>query len=119
MVRRVRLWSGLVLMAFVVTHYLNHALGLVGLEALEAGRQAFLWLWRGRPGTLILYGALIVHMALAFWGIYQRRKLSMPPWEAVQLLVGLAIPPSWCCTSWATASPPNCSPRMTATFSYC
>ncbi len=93
MVRRVRLCSGLVLMAFVVTHFLNHALGLVGLEALENGRQAFLWLWRSLPGTLILYGALIVHMVLAFWGIYQRRRLSMPPWEAVQLLVGLAIPP--------------------------
>jgi adenylate cyclase len=83
----------LVLLAFVVTHYVNHALGLVGLEALEAGRQAFLWLWRSLPGTLIFYGALIVHMALAFWGIYERRRLAMPPWEAVQLLVGLAIPP--------------------------
>lgn len=28
------------LLAFVVTHYLNHALGLVSLEALEAGRAA-------------------------------------------------------------------------------
>ena len=93
MVRRVRLWSGLVLLAFVVTHYVNHALGLVGLEALDAGRQAFLWLWRSLPGTLIFYGALLVHMALAFWAIYERRRLAMPPWEAVQLLVGLAIPP--------------------------
>ncbi|MDX1575721.1 MAG: adenylate/guanylate cyclase domain-containing protein, partial [Kiloniellales bacterium] len=93
MVRRVRLWSGLVLTVFVVTHYLNHALGLVGLEALDAGRQAFLWLWRSLPGTLLLYGALIVHMVLAFWSLFQRRRLSMPVWEAVQLVVGLAIPP--------------------------
>jgi adenylate cyclase len=93
MVRQVRLWSGLVLMAFVVTHYLNHALGLVGFESLEAGRQAFLWLWRSLPGTFLLYGALIVHMALALWGLFQRRRLSMPTWEAVQLVVGLAIPP--------------------------
>ncbi len=93
MVRRVRLWSGLVLLAFVLTHYLNHALGLVSLEALAAGREVFLWLWRSLAGTLILYGALVVHMALAFWGIYQRRRLAMPTWEAVQLVFGLAIPP--------------------------
>ena len=93
MVRRVRLWSGLVLLAFVVTHYLNHALGLVSLEALEAGRAAFLWLWRGPVGTLALYGALLVHMALAFWGLYQRRRLAMPTWQAVQVLFGFAIPP--------------------------
>ncbi|HEX9768619.1 MAG TPA: adenylate/guanylate cyclase domain-containing protein [Kiloniellales bacterium] len=93
MVRRVRLWSGLVLLAFVLTHYLNHALGLVSLEALAAGREVFLWLWRSLAGTLILYGALVVHMALAFWGIYQRRRLAMPTWEAVQLAFGLAIPP--------------------------
>ena len=93
MVRRVRLWSGLVLLAFVLTHYLNHALGLVSLEALASGREVFLWLWRSLAGTLILYGALVVHMALAFWGIYQRRRLAMPTWEAVQLAFGLAIPP--------------------------
>ncbi len=93
MVRRVRLWSGLVLLAFVLTHYLNHALGLVSLEALEAGRQAFLWLWRSLLGTVILYGAIVVHMALAFWAVYQRRRLKMPTWEAAQLLLGFAIPP--------------------------
>jgi adenylate cyclase len=93
MVRRVRLWSGLVLLAFVLTHYLNHALGLVSLEALETGRQVFLWLWRSLAGTLLLYGALAVHMGLAFWGLYQRRRLKMPTWEAAQLVLGFAIPP--------------------------
>jgi len=91
--RQIRLWSGLVLFAFVLTHFLNHALGLVSLEALESGRLAFLWLWRSLPGTLVFYGALLVHMILALWAIYQRRRLAMAPWEAAQLVVGLAIPP--------------------------
>ncbi len=93
MVRRLRLWSGLVLFAFVLTHFANHALGLVSLEALDAGRTLFLLLWRSLPGTLLLYASLIVHMALAFWAIYNRRSLDMPRWEGLQLLFGLAIPP--------------------------
>jgi adenylate cyclase len=93
MVRRLRLWSGLVLFVFVLTHFVNHALGLISLETLDAGRTLFLLLWRNLPGTILLYASLIVHMALAFWAIYNRRRLDMPRWEGMQLLFGLAIPP--------------------------
>ena len=41
-VRRVWLWSGLVLFTYVVTHLANHALGLISLEAMETGRSWFL-----------------------------------------------------------------------------
>ena len=51
MVRRLRLGSGLVLLVFVLTHFLNHALGLVSLEALDAGRTVFLAVWRSWPAT--------------------------------------------------------------------
>ncbi|MCG8355695.1 MAG: adenylate/guanylate cyclase domain-containing protein [Kiloniellales bacterium] len=91
--RRLRLGSGLILFVFVTTHFLNHALGLVSLEVLEAGRELFLRLWRNWPATILLYAALLLHMALALWAVYQRRSLSMPPWELTQLLLGLAIPP--------------------------
>ena len=33
--QRLRLYSGLVLFAFALTHFLNHALGLVSLEAMH------------------------------------------------------------------------------------
>ncbi len=39
MVRRLRLGSGLVLFSFVLTHFLNHMVGLVSIEALEAARH--------------------------------------------------------------------------------
>ncbi|MDH3595058.1 MAG: adenylate/guanylate cyclase domain-containing protein [Rhodospirillales bacterium] len=93
MVRRLRLVSGLVLFVFVLTHFLNHALGLVSLEVLEAGRLWFLAFWRAPLVTLMLYGALLLHLALAFWALYRRRRLAMPALEATQLLTGLAIPP--------------------------
>ena len=93
MVRRLRLWSGLLLLAFVLTHYLNHALGILSLEWLEAGRNLFLTLWRSIPGTILFYGALILHVLLAFWALYQRRRLAMARWELWQTLLGFAIPP--------------------------
>jgi adenylate cyclase len=93
MIRRLRLGSGLILFAYLTTHLLNHALGILSLEALSAGREVFLLLWRNPVGSLLLYGALLVHLALAYWAIFKRRSLRMPPWEAAQLLLGLAIPP--------------------------
>ena len=42
MARRLRLITGVVLLAYVASHLLNHALGLISLGAMEAGRD---W-WR-------------------------------------------------------------------------
>jgi adenylate cyclase len=89
---RLRLWSGCVLFAYVTTHLLNHALGLVSLDAMESGRGWFLALWRNPLGTAALYGAFFVHIAMALWSIYRRRTWRMPAWEAGQLGLGLAIP---------------------------
>ena len=93
LIMRLRSATGLVLFAYVLTHLLNHALGLVSLAAQEAGRVWFLALWRTPAGTTALYGSLLIHMTLAFLRLYQRRSLKMPAWEMAQLLFGLAIPP--------------------------
>ena len=90
--RRARIASGLVLFLFVTTHLLNHSLGLISLAAMEAGRWAFLALWRNPVGTALLLGAIVVHVLLAGWSIYLRRQLRMPVWEAVQISLGLLIP---------------------------
>jgi adenylate cyclase len=93
LLRRIRLAAGLVLLAYLATHLLNHALGLISLATMEAGRTWFLAFWRNPVGTLALYGALAAHVALALWSLYQRRSLRMPAWEAAQLFLGLMIPP--------------------------
>jgi adenylate cyclase len=91
-VRQVRLLSGLVLLFFVATHLLNHSLGLFSLAAMEQGREVFLAFWRAPVVALVLLAAIVTHLALALWSIYQRRHLRMPAWEAVQLGLGLVIP---------------------------
>jgi len=92
-VRQIRLWTGLVLFTYLTTHFLNHALGLVSLEAMSAGQAWFVLVWRSLPGTVALYGAFGIHNLLALWALYRRRTLRMPAWEASQLTLGLLVPP--------------------------
>ena len=91
-VRRLRLGAAFVLLTYLILHFLNHALGLISLEAMEAGRWWFLALWRSRLGTLALYGAITLHGGLALWLLYQRRSLRMPAWESAQYGLGLVLP---------------------------
>lgn len=91
--RRMRSYSGMVLLVYLSVHLSNHALGLVSLATMEAVRVWFLTVWHHPLGTVLLYGALSLHLCLALWSLYQRRRLRMPGGEAVQLLLGLAIPP--------------------------
>jgi adenylate cyclase len=92
-VRRTRLATGLILLSYLSTHLLNHALGLISLDAMNDGRVWFLILWRNPAGTAILYTSLLTHFSLALWSLYQRRHLRIPLWEALQLTLGLSIPP--------------------------
>lgn len=80
------------LFTYLATHFSNHALGLVSLDAMEWGRGWFLALWRSPLGTLVLYTALLTHVSLGLTALYRRRSLRMPAWEATQLVLGLSIP---------------------------
>jgi adenylate cyclase len=92
-VRPVRLGCGLLLFAYLLTHFANHALGLVSLHAMEEARLWFLALWRNPLGETALLGALLAHWLLGLWLIYRRRTLRMPVWEATQIILGLMVPP--------------------------
>jgi len=92
-VRQVRLWTGVVLFTYVATHLINHSLGLVSLDAMDATLAWLAPVWRSYPGTAILWGALLLHGSLALWAIYQRRRLNLPATEWVRLVLGLSIVP--------------------------
>ena len=94
MIRRIRLFTGLVLFTYLLTHLSNHAVGLISLDAAQWALVPLQYPWNFPPLMALLYGSLLVHFALALQAIYQRRRLlSMPVTEAAQLGLGLLIMP--------------------------
>src|SRR5947209_4016177 len=92
MIRRLRLASGLVMLAYVTMHLANHALGLVSLDAMERTLRWVVAIWSQYPMLTLLYGAFFVHYGLALSALWQRRTLRLRPSELLQLVLGFAIP---------------------------
>jgi adenylate cyclase len=92
LLQRLRLATGLVLFTFAATHFLNHALGLVSLDAMHAMQAWRKVVTRSWPGTVVLFGAFLVHIALALYKISRRLTWKLPFWEAAQVVSGLSIP---------------------------
>jgi len=90
--RQVRLASGVVLFAYLVSHFLNHALGNISLEALSAGVSWHLAFWQFLPVTILFYTACVVHTALGIWALYERRQFRWKAIEPLQLVLGLSVP---------------------------
>ena len=63
-IRRIHLITGSILFTYLATHLLNHSLGLISLDAMEAGRIWFLALWRNPVGTIAFYGFLLTNKML-------------------------------------------------------
>jgi adenylate cyclase len=91
-IRRLRLFSGLVLFAYVFTHLLNHTLCNASVPAADAMLLVQKWIWQGAFGTVALYSALLVHMVLGLYALYTRRHFRWSFAEAAQLTLGLAFP---------------------------
>jgi len=91
--RLLRLVTGLVIASFVIGHFLNHSLGVVSIDAMDRLRAMLAAGWRSPVGSVLLYGSLLTHFALALVSLYRRTTLRMPVWEAAQLVLGLCVPP--------------------------
>src|SRR5215475_5585689 len=91
-VRQVRLVCGLVLFTYLISHFLNHALGNISLDALADGVYYHTLFWQFLPVAILFYTAALLHSALGIWALYQRRQFSWRAMEPLQLLLGLSIP---------------------------
>ena len=91
-VRQIRLGCGLVLFAYLVSHFLNHALGNVSMEALAGGVYYHTLFWQFLPVAIVFYTAALVHAGLGLWALYERRQFRWKAIEPLQLVLGLSIP---------------------------
>src|SRR6202162_3129130 len=91
-VRQVRLACGVVLFTYLVSHFLNHALGNISMEALTAGLYYHTMFWQFLPVAILLYTAALLHPGLGIWALYQRRQFHWRAIEPLQLVLGLSIP---------------------------
>src|SRR5438034_4517718 len=80
-VRQVRMVCGLVLFSYLVSHFLNHALGNISLDALASGVYYHANFWQFPPVAVAFYTAVAVHSGLGIWALYERRQFR---WKAIE-----------------------------------
>jgi adenylate cyclase len=90
--RQVRLVCGMVLFAYLISHFLNHALGNISLDALAEGVYYHTLFWQFLPVAIIFYTSALLHSGLGIWALYQRRQFSWKGMEPLQLALGLSVP---------------------------
>ena len=91
-ITRTRIATGLILFVYAFFHFLNVGLGLVSPAWMETFQDARQVITRTVLGGVVLHGALLIHAALALYGLASRRTLRMPLWNALQYALGLLIP---------------------------
>jgi adenylate cyclase len=91
-VRQVRLACGLVLFSYLISHFLNHALGNISMAALAVGFHYHTAFWQFPPVAIVFYGAALTHAGLGVFALYQRRQFHWKAIEPLQLVLGLSIP---------------------------
>jgi adenylate cyclase len=93
MIRRIRLVSGLVMLAYITMHLLNHAFGLVSISAMGWVLNRIVFpIWSPLPMQFLLYGAFVAHYSLALWALWQRQTLRLHAGECLQIVLGFLIP---------------------------
>ena len=90
---QLRLATGIILALYVVQHLVNHAFGIVSIEAAEAYRKTVGAAFQSIPGLVLLYASLLFHATIALRSIYRRSSLRMSTWQWLQILLGLSILP--------------------------
>ncbi len=92
-VRQVRLACGLVMFAYVFSHFFNHALGNISYATMETWLRFHIWCWRIRIVNFTLYAAATIALhawpvgALPAACIFAIRRSRLPNWCS-----GLSIP---------------------------
>ena len=86
-VRKLRVWSGVILFFYAFTHLLNHSVNILSIEAGDyVNENYFDLLWKNVVGTVLLYGSLGVHILLGFYAVGTRKSFKMTSKEWIQII---------------------------------
>ena len=92
LIRRARMYSGLVIFLYVTVHLVNHSMGLISLEVMEGLRQKISAFNKTTVVSIILYSALLVHVVLGFQHLLTKRSFKMSAKDWIQLVTSLILP---------------------------
>src|SRR3981189_2549127 len=91
-IRQVRLVCGLIMFAYIFSHFFNHALGNFSYATMKAWLFFPVCCWRIPIVNFTLYSAVTVHFLLGLWAFCRRRDFRYTGTEITQFLFGLSIP---------------------------
>jgi adenylate cyclase len=87
---RMRLYSGIILFVYALTHLLNHSVNILSLEAASFIKENyFRAIWKSSIGTVLLYGSFLVHVPLGILSIVSRRsfKITLREWLQIVFII--------------------------------
>ena len=86
-IRKIRIFSGAILFAYVIMHLLNHSVNIFSIDLADAIRSSYFNpIWQNPVGLVLLYGSFIAHMILGFSSILTRKSFKMKAKDWIQIV---------------------------------
>lgn len=84
---RIRLYSGMLLYVYAITHLLNHSINIFSLETASYVKEHYFSpIWKSQLGTIVLYGSFLTHVPLGLISILSRKSFKISAKEWLQLI---------------------------------
>ena len=86
-IRQLRIYTGILLFFYSLTHLLNHSVNVISIEAADFVRENYFhFLWKNSIGYFLLYASLIIHIILGFYSILTKKSFKITGREWIQIL---------------------------------
>ena len=87
LLKRLRLYSGIILFFYALTHLLNHSINILSLETASYIKEnIFRAIWKSYIGSVLLYGSFMIHIPLGLLSIITRKSFRITLKEWLQIL---------------------------------
>ena len=90
-----RIVTGLIVMGYCLTHFLNHAAGIISLEAMDLVRVYVSGFWRLPVIKPVVPSALIIHVVVSLFLFFRSRSFSGLLTGVNEYGIRLAKDPAW------------------------